>query len=240
MTTKAQVVETLVALADTLTADFDTLEYLYTLTDWTADLLDAAEAVVLLRDDTSQLTVAAATTADLRALALFEAEEHEGPSYDAYCRGEGVREPDLKEAGHWPEFAVRAADLGYRAVSAAPVQLRGQRIGALNAYRANPGSFDADDHVTVRGLADMAAISILTARARHTAENQVAQQRQALANRAVVEQAKGMLAERGRISPDSAFDQLRRHARNHNHKLRDVAHRFLQGELGSDDLADAQ
>ncbi|MGY1780681.1 PAS domain S-box protein [Geodermatophilus sp. SYSU D01036] len=45
----------------------------------------------------------------------------------------------------------------------------------------------------------------------------------ALTSRVVIEQAKGMLAERRRISVEEAFSVLRKHARDHNASLQDVA-----------------
>jgi AmiR/NasT family two-component response regulator len=45
----------------------------------------------------------------------------------------------------------------------------------------------------------------------------------------VIEQAKGVLAERLRVGPDDAFAVLRNHARRHNTKLRAVAQGVLDG-----------
>jgi hypothetical protein len=45
----------------------------------------------------------------------------------------------------------------------------------------------------------------------------------ALDSRIVIEQAKGILAERHAISPEQAFDRLRREARSRRIKLRDLA-----------------
>lgn len=50
-----------------------------------------------------------------------------------------------------------------------------------------------------------------------------AQLRRALESRIVIEQAKGMLAERLRLSLDDAFAVLRRAARSNGAKLHDVA-----------------
>jgi hypothetical protein len=47
----------------------------------------------------------------------------------------------------------------------------------------------------------------------------------------LIEQAKGVPAERHDLPPREAFERLRRHARNTNRKLRDVCHELMEGEL---------
>jgi hypothetical protein len=54
---------------------------------------------------------------------------------------------------------------------------------------------------------------------------------QALRSRIVIEQAKGMLAERSGIGVEEAFELLRRAARNGGRKLHDVAAEVVSGEL---------
>jgi AmiR/NasT family two-component response regulator len=54
----------------------------------------------------------------------------------------------------------------------------------------------------------------------------------ALTSRIVIEQAKGVLAERGNLDMDEAFERLRRHART-NTRLTDVAHGVVEGTLDS-------
>jgi ANTAR domain-containing protein len=50
----------------------------------------------------------------------------------------------------------------------------------------------------------------------------------ALDSRVVLEQAKGILAERGSISTDEAFDRMRRQARSARMKLRDLAAEIVE------------
>ena len=59
-------------------------------------------------------------------------------------------------------------------------------------------------------------------------EVEVAQLRQALANRVWIEQAKGVLAATRGVGPDQAFQQLRHQARSSSRKLADLAREVVQ------------
>jgi len=60
------------------------------------------------------------------------------------------------------------------------------------------------------------------------------QLQQALTSRVLIEQAKGFMTGKFGIEPDTAFDLLRRHARNHNQRLQDVARSVVAGEMELD------
>jgi len=51
----------------------------------------------------------------------------------------------------------------------------------------------------------------------------------ALNSRVIIEQAKGVLAERLRVTPDEAFVLLRRYARDHNHPLTALSGDVIRG-----------
>ena len=55
----------------------------------------------------------------------------------------------------------------------------------------------------------------------------------ALTSRIVIEQAKGVIAERAGVSLAEAFSRLRSYARNHNLRLTDVAQAAIVGTLDS-------
>ncbi|MGH3515746.1 MAG: ANTAR domain-containing protein, partial [Pseudonocardiaceae bacterium] len=59
----------------------------------------------------------------------------------------------------------------------------------------------------------------------------------ALNSRVIIEQAKGVLAHRGNLSMNAAFDRLRRYARNRNALLSEVARQVVETDLASEVLA---
>jgi AmiR/NasT family two-component response regulator len=78
-------------------------------------------------------------------------------------------------------------------------------------------------------LNGVATIGILQERAVREHEVVAGQPQRALNSRVVIEQAKGVLAERLRVTPDEAFVLLRRYARDHNHPLTELSGDVIRG-----------
>ena len=82
-------------------------------------------------------TPAAATAQEMLDIEELEISLGQGPCLEAYRTGEQVLVEDLARCHkRWPEFTPRIVALGMRSASAFPLRLRGDRIGALNLYRA--------------------------------------------------------------------------------------------------------
>ena len=75
-------------------------------------------------------------------------------------------------------------------------------------------------------LAAHASVGIQAVREREAFEQLGRQLHEALSSRDVIGQAKGILMERLRITPEDAFDTLRRASQRLNIKLRDIAERL--------------
>jgi GAF domain-containing protein len=237
MPKQALFARTLVELADTLVADFDVVELLTRLADRCVDVLDVAAAGLMLAGPDGDLRVMASSSEAMRLLELFELQSEEGPCLDCYRSGQAVINEDLATVNsRWPRFAAEALAAGFHSVNALPMRLRGTVIGALNLFHVEAGEMQSADVEAAQALADVATIAILQHRA--TLEAQVVNQQlqNALNSRIVIEQAKGMVAERESLSMEQAFSALRNHARNHNLRLVDVAEAVIVGSLAASAL----
>ena len=232
MPREATLARTLVRLADTLVADYDVVELLTLVTYCCVEVLGVASAGIMLVGPEGDLRVAASSSEATRVLELFELQTLEGPWFDCYRSGQPVVNQDLATVdGCWPRFAPEALAAGFRAVHTLPMRLRGSVIGALNLFRCEAGRMRNGDVEAAQALADLATIAIIQHRA--TLEAQVVndQLNHALNSRIVIEQAKGMVAERLGVDMEQAFATLRGHSRNHNLRLADVAHDVVNGTL---------
>ena len=219
-----------VEVADTLVADFDLIEFLHNLADHTAAVSDAASVGLLLADEGGRLHFMAASTEGARHLELFQLQHDEGPCLDCYRTGEPVMEAGLRpDDTQWPTFTPRALAAGVRSVHAFPMRLRDRVIGAMNIFDADPMPFSDDDVKVVQALADVATIAIIQERAISRAETVTEQLHGALNSRIVIEQAKGVVAQRHGVDVDTAFERLRAHARSHRLRLAELARDVVTG-----------
>jgi GAF domain-containing protein len=226
--------QTFVQLADTLVDEFDIIDLLTVLADRCVEILDAGAAGILLADHHGVLHVVAASSEQARLLELFQLQNQEGPCLDCYTSGAPVVNEDLTTTKRWPRFASEARDAGFRSVQALPLRLREHTIGALNVFLDDRFEVSDGDLTIAQALADAATIAILHDQAAREAQLVTGQLQAALNSRIVIEQAKGVLAERARIDMDEAFSRLRRFARDHNRPLSAVATDLVQGQLSDD------
>lgn len=170
----------------------------------------------------------------------------EGPCLSAALEGQHtVCVDDLRTDTRWPQFSAAVTSLGVRSMlsfqlytgaetSSGPVRRgsgasggsnRIEVIGALNIYAGSAAAF-TDESVHNGTL--LAAHAAVAAAAADTTNNL----RIALQSRDMIGQAKGILMERFKLTPEQAFDLLITASQNTNRKLRDLAeHLSATGEL---------
>jgi len=187
---------------------------------------------VLFSEPDGALNISAASTPEALVLGEYQVQRDEGPAIDAYRTGRFVRRPDLRGPDpRWPRFSATARAAGYGAVHALPVARRGDTMGAITLFSPDAGALPAEVAAAGRAIADAAGIGIAHRRQFDEHERLTAQLRNALDSRVVIEQAKGLLAERRRVDVTAAFDLIRGYARAHNTKIGEVAARVVDGTL---------
>ncbi len=225
-----RVSRTFVKLADTLVADFDISEFLGTLAEDCADLLGVTAVGVVLLNPRGGLEVAATSTHRARLLELFAVETDDGPCVDCVRGGKAVFCEDLgSEAHRWPRFRAAAHECGFKSAQALPMRLRDQIVGVLTLLSSEPGGADPHDVELAQAMADVATIGILQQRTIETGGRLTGQLQTALNSRVVIEQAKGVLAERGSLTVDEAFLRLRGYARTNRLRLTELARSVAEG-----------
>jgi hypothetical protein len=227
-------VQAFVTLADTLVDDYDVVEFAQELVEDCISLLAADSAGLLLDDLHGGMQVLASTTEQARMLELLQIQSDSGPCLQAYRTGQQMLIEDLSvDTDRWHEFATRATAEGFRAVFAIPLRLRSERIGALNLFRRQPGMIAGPDLLVAQALADVATIGILHQRVLTRGALVNSQLQTALNSRIIIEQAKGVLAERSGLDMEQAFRELRSMARNSNRHLSDTARAVIENASGN-------
>ncbi|MDQ3765551.1 MAG: GAF and ANTAR domain-containing protein [Actinomycetota bacterium] len=235
--TDDRLTRTFVELADTLVDDFDVVEFLHMLVDRCMELLDVSATGLLLGDSLDRLQVMACSAESIRLLELFQLQNHDGPCLESYLTGAPVSHPDLSVAAdRWPLFAPAATESGFRTVHALPMRLRAQVIGALNLFHTDPNALAPEVTRIGQAMADVATIGLIQERALHQHDALVDQLQTALDRRVIIEQAKGVLAERHHIDPGEAFTLLRGYARNHGQRLTELATAVIDGSTTAPEL----
>jgi transcriptional regulator with GAF, ATPase, and Fis domain len=237
MTRQERVTRVFVELADTLVAGFDVIDFLHTLVERSVELLAADAAGLMLANQKGELEVVAASSEEALVLELFELQTSQGPCMDCFLSGEPLMNIDVAQmADRWPLFAPAAAKAGYLSAHAIPLRLRGQIIGAMNLFCADEGPLTQEDVALGQGMADIATIGLLQQRRALEQDILTEQLQAALSTRIVIEQAKGVLAERAGVSVGQAFALMRARARLTEQPLTTIAYAVIDGTLRAGDF----
>lgn len=120
--------------------------------------------------------------------------------------------------------------LGATAALAVPIECLQERRGILLVVSTStPPTIGAQDLPFVQDLADHAALAIANAETHRRAGKLAAELAEALESRVIIEQAKGMLAERHQEGPEEAFARLRQEARRTQQRIHRLAERVVSG-----------
>ncbi|MHA6759533.1 GAF and ANTAR domain-containing protein [Streptacidiphilus sp. PAMC 29251] len=239
MTREQQLTEVFVEVADSLIDDFDLIDFLQQLSVRCMELLDVAAVGILLADTHGHLQVLAASDEHTRLLELLALQHDQGPCVDCYRSGTARTDINLNDPDNtqdWPQFAAAAQATGFCSANTIPLRLRGRIIGVLGLFQTDPEPLSAADIALAQALADVATIAILQQRTLAHSELERGQLQYALTSRVVLEQVKGILAERWQVSVDEAFAAFRTYARSNHHHLANLARQIADGTFDTDQI----
>jgi GAF domain-containing protein len=147
-----------------------------------------------------------------------------GPCLDAAATGQVILLDTHDPQTGYPGFAGQARRQGIRHVLSVGMPTLQQTSGGLNIYScASAPVFDPQVREAAVVFAGYAAATLFNAALYSGAVDEVAQMQQALASRAGIEQAKGIIMAQQHCTAEEAFARLVDASSRSNRKLRDVA-----------------
>jgi GAF domain-containing protein len=172
------------------------------------------------------LSYVAATDEAGRRLEQAQAAAGQGPCYDSYVYGRDVVSGDLRADSRWPCLPAHLP-AEVRAVAGIPVMLAGSAVGTLNVYQDEPTGWDESDVWALRAYADLIAEVVRAALSARDHSVLADQLRYALDYRVVIERAVGYLMGSRGLDAVTAFDVLRKRARDSHRRVAEVAAEML-------------
>ena len=151
-----------------------------------------------------------------------------GPCLESASTGRLVEIADTAVEPRWADYCRVAVERGNRSSLSVPLPVSERVSGALNVYAREVHAFDAEAKAAALRFAPYASVAMANMYAYQDARDMANNLQVALESRAKIDQAKGVLMERYRITADQAFQALATVSMRTNTKVRDIAERLVQ------------
>lgn len=215
-----------------LVQDYDLTGMLVRTVVEAADDLGADAAGLLVTNRDGELELLSATSHLAAALETYQAFSKEGPCHEC-MRGEGPVTFGLAEvADRWHPIGDLMGDAGYVQVVAAPLRWRGTTLGGLNLFWTAPPAQSPDQvEIEAQVYGDILTLFIINSEpvtplaARRRIEV-------ALEGRAMIEMAKGVVAEQKALDMGAAYQHLLELQRETGRPLTEVAEVLIRAAHG--------
>jgi GAF domain-containing protein len=155
-----------------------------------------------------------------------------GPCLHAATTGELTEIADTQAESRWSDYVRLATERGCRSSLSTPLVVADRVTAALNIYARQPNAFDEQSRTIASRFAPYASVALASMYAYQDARDMANNLEIALQSRAVIDQAKGILMERHKLTADQAFQVLAQASMRGNIKLRAVAEELVEtGEI---------
>ncbi|MGW5774183.1 GAF and ANTAR domain-containing protein [Streptomyces longwoodensis] len=224
MNRERELAKAFVDLADTYAPQFDPLFLFGRLVHSCRHLLEVDAAAVMVADARGTLKTMAATEEEAAFVELMQMQTGRGPCMDCYRTGRGRGIPDITaEHERWPALVTAMTDAGYRSLYTVPVRLHERTLGALTLLNARTVEVPQDDLDLAQALSDSAALSLMHWATEPRPDDVTTRVQSAIAAKATLEIAKGMIAAYHDVTIPRAGHLLVDHAARHRTSLADTA-----------------
>ncbi len=158
-----------------------------------------------------------------------------GPCLESAAGQVVVEIADTAAEQRWADYCRSAAERGCRSSLSMPLSVGEGITGALNTYAREPHAFDDRARAAAAHFAPYAAVAVANTYAYQSSRDRADNLEVALGSRAVIDQAKGILMERYKLTPDEAFQALAAVSMRTHAKVRQIAdHLVATGEFQLD------
>jgi GAF domain-containing protein len=222
---RIELVEAIAALAGILLGEsFD--DVLARLTEVTKRTVAGAFEVSVTMHDRRPATAASTASFAVR-VDECQYDAGDGPCLDALRAGTTVVVDNQLTETRWPEYSPCAVEAGVGSSVSVPLMVEERNIAALNIYGEHPGAFEPAAVHAAEELAVYAAVVLANADLYFSAASRADQMADAMASRAIIEQAKGVVMGDRRCSAEDAFGILVKLSQQSGRKLREVAQALI-------------
>ena len=201
-------------------------------------LLDIDAATISLVFDGASSGTLGSSGAPARSYDELQFTLGEGPCLDSVARRTPILAVDLADPKEmrWPAYGPALLAYQIRGVSAIPIVVAGEFVGALDLFRVHPGPLSSEDLTGAVAAAELAVIPLLDLmnndlQAAVTDPNSNAWAELNALSRSEVSQATGMLVAQLDVEPAEALVRLRAHAYATGRSATDVARDILDRRL---------
>jgi GAF domain-containing protein len=215
--------ESLAGLSGLLTGHRPLRDTLTFIAEYAVQAIPGADGagLTMLEDDRAQTVVASAefvNTVDDVQYGLGE-----GPCLLAVASRQTQTSGSLGGDRRWPRFGPRIGRMGVHSVLSLPLLLPDQVVGVMNVYAHAKEAFDSDAVRIGELFARPAAVSVYNAQILARSQRLAGQLGEALTNRAIIDQALGIIRSRTGASAEEAFDKLRTMSQTQHLKVAEVS-----------------
>jgi GAF domain-containing protein len=201
------------------------------LADLGAELVPGVTAAAMTVMAGTEAHTFAVSDARIGELHRLQFASGEGPIVETLRHNEARHIPDTDAEERWPAFCRAATEAGLRSLVSLPLHTAQRPAGAVALYADLPGTFSGTAHDIALLFAAQGGTALHNAEIYGACRQMTDNLQLALEGRAIIEQAKGVLHAKLAVSPDEAFELLRRSSQNTNQKVRVIAAQLVRGEI---------